>query len=306
MLGQRLISAAIIISVTLLLVWLDYVLGTEARLGRPGLVFGVVAILLTCAASLEIMDMWSTEKKPLNKSLAALAATIMTAVCCAPLLWNDYPADCVIGKFGWSISGFIIAMVMVFFYEMYFFTRASDAEPEKTGIVTDRVARYVLCFGYLLMLFGFLAAHRTIDGSNAIGMLSIIALIATVKMSDAFAYFAGKTFGKNKMAPHLSPKKTMEGAIGSVFGAWFASAIVIYVVAPFVFELESPLKPIWWVFVYGLLVTLAGMAGDLAESLFKRDANRKDSAKWLPGLGGILDVMDSLVFATPVSFFLWI
>jgi phosphatidate cytidylyltransferase len=48
------------------------------------------------------------------------------------------------------------------------------------------------------------------------------------------------------------------------------------------------------------------MAGDLAESLFKRDANRKDSSKWLPGLGGILDVMDSLVFATPVSFFLWI
>ena len=78
--------------------------------------------------------------------------------------------------------------------------------------VADRLAHYVLCFGYLLMLFGFLAAHRTINNSNAIGMLSMITLIAAVKMSDAFAYFSGKTFGKNKMAPNLSPKKSNRAA----------------------------------------------------------------------------------------------
>ena len=59
-------------------------------------------------------------------------------------------------------------------------------------------------------------------------------------------------------------------------------------------------------FLYGILVTLAGMFGDLAESLLKRDSGTKDSSTWLPGLGGILDVIDSLVFAAPVSFLLWI
>ena len=83
------------------------------------------------------------------------------------------------------------------------------------------------------------------------------------------------------------------------------AAIVLFFVVPYVFEIQIQ-KPGWWFLVYGLLVTAAGMAGDLAVSLLKRDANCKDSSKWLPGLGGILDVMDSLVFATPVSFFLWI
>ena len=65
-------------------------------------------------------------------------------------------------------------------------------------------------------------------------------------------------------------------------------------------------KPWWWFLVYGLMVTLAGMVGDLAESLLKRDAQIKDSSSWLPGLGGVLDVIDSLVFAAPVSFVIWL
>lgn len=305
MLGQRLFSAAIIISAMLILVWLDYQLGTDARLGRPGLLLAAFALILACTASVELIRMWSTEARPLNTTLAAIATTTMTGVCCIPLLWSDYPADCPIGKFGWAVSGIVIAIVMVFFHEMFWFDRNPSDVEKKPGIVTDRLARYVLCFGYLFMLFGFLAAHRTVYDSNAIGLLSIIMLMATVKMSDSFAYFFGKTFGKNKIAPTLSPKKTLEGAIGSVFGAWLASAIVLFLVAPFIFEVEIE-KPNWWFLVYGLLISLAGMAGDLAESLFKRDANCKDSSKWLPGLGGILDVMDSLVFATPVSYFLWI
>ena len=140
---------------------------------------------------------------------------------------------------------------------------------------------------------------------NSVGMISLILLIATVKMSDAWAYFTGKSFGKHKLIPRLSPGKTVEGAIGAIFGGWFAAAIVVFLVAPYVFGTTID-KPWWWFLVFGFLVTLAGMIGDLAESLLKRDAQCKDSSSWLPGLGGILDIIDSLVFAAPMSYFLWL
>ena len=77
----------------------------------------------------------------------------------------------------------------------------------------------------------------------------------------------------------------------------------MFLVAPFIVTVP---KPWWWFLVYGIAVTLAGMIGDLAESLLKRDAQIKDSSSWLPGLGGVLDVIDSLVFAAPVSFVIWL
>ncbi len=82
-------------------------------------------------------------------------------------------------------------------------------------------------------------------------------------------------------------------------------AIVVYLIAPLIFGITIA-KPWWWVLVYGIVVTCAGMVGDLAESLIKRDANTKDSSRWLPGLGGVLDILDSMIFAAPVSYFLWI
>lgn len=302
MLGHRLFSAAIIISAMLVLVWLDFQLGMDSNLGRPGLLLGALCIAMSGMASVELVQMWSQNCR-LSKRLAAIAAMTMTTVCCLPLLWRDYPPVCSLGKFGWAISGLIIAVVIVFFFEMYRFERRPQDEHREPGEVTARIAHYSFAFVYLLLLFGFVASHRTVE-NNSIGMISIITLIATVKMSDAFAYFTGKSLGKHRIAPVLSPKKTLEGAIGSVFGAWFAAAIVIFLVAPYIFDLKID-KPFWWFLLYGLLVTLAGMAGDLAESLLKRDSNCKDSGKWLPGLGGILDVMDSLIFAAPVSYLMW-
>ncbi len=321
MLGQRLIAAAIIVATMLVLVWLDFQLGLAIHLGRPGLVLAALAIVMAALASAELMDMWLPNTLGLNRALGMLASVAMVCVDCLPLLWREYPADCAMGKFGWSISGLVLGLVAVFFYEMYLFSSVPNRAEllpaggaEKTngarqGLITDRIAKYALCLCYLQMLFGFLAAHRCIvdssGDSNSIGLISIMTLITSVKMSDAFAYFTGKSFGKSKLAPQLSPKKTVEGALGSFVGAWLGAAIVLFVVAPYVFGIQIQ-KPWWWFLMYGSVVTVAGMAGDLAVSLLKRDAHCKDSSKWLPGLGGILDVMDSLVFATPVSYFLWI
>jgi phosphatidate cytidylyltransferase len=314
-LAQRLIAAAIIIATMLVLVWLDFQLGTDAYLGRPGLLLSAFSLVMAGLAAAEMIDMWRPHTPRLSRRVGVCATVVMVVVASLSLLWRDYPANCPFGRFGWSLAGLILGLVIVFFYEMYLFSQshvAAELSPppsgtsagEASGRITDRIAKYALALCYLQMMFGFLAAHRMIDNSNAVGLVSLITLMTSVKMSDAFAYFTGKSLGRSKLAPHLSPKKTVEGALGAFVGAWLGAAIVLFVVAPYAFEIQIQ-KPWWWFLVYGGLVTLAGMAGDLSVSLLKRDAHCKDSSKWLPGLGGILDVLDSLVFATPVSFLLW-
>jgi phosphatidate cytidylyltransferase len=218
------------------------------------------------------------------------------------VLWRDYPVDCALGKFGWSLSGIILAMVIVFFLEMQNFD-STVSSPK--GEVIDRLGRYALVFVYLGMLFGFLIPHRLIQNSNGLGVVAVVGLIATVKLSDSFAYFFGKRFGTIKLAPKLSPGKTVQGSLAAPVGGIVAMAVVVYLVAPLIFGITIA-KPWWWVLLYGIVVTCAGMVGDLAESLIKRDANTKDSSRWLPGLGGVLDILDSMIFAAPVSYFLWI
>ena len=169
----------------------------------------------------------------------------------------------------------------------------------------ERTAFYVLGLGYLLLLVGFLAAHRLLNRDNLLGIFSIVSLIVTVKVSDATAYFVGKAFGTKKLAPRLSPGKTVQGGLGAILGGVLAALVMVYVIAPYLYQIEIA-KPLWWVFVYGISLTVAGMFGDLAESFLKRTADCKDSSSWFPGLGGILDVIDSLIAAAPVSFVMWL
>jgi phosphatidate cytidylyltransferase len=300
-LRRRLISAFIIISVMLLLLGLDYWLGTEPMLGRPGLVLCLLAILTAASAAGEFVQMWqkSPGKPAMNVILVATIAMVM--VTCAPVCWRDYPPDCPIGQFGWSFSGIILALVITFIWEMRCFGNSESTSHE----VTDRIGRAALFLAYLGMLFGFLVPHRLLQDDNSLGLISIITLIATVKLSDSFAYFVGKSIGTIRLAPKLSPGKTLQGSAGALLGGCVAAAICVFLVSPLIFG-TTIAKPWWWFLVYGLLVTLAGMFGDLAESLLKRDADCKDSSSWIPGMGGVLDVIDSLIFAAPVSYFLWI
>ena len=121
-------------------------------------------------------------------------------------------------------------------------------------------------------------------------------------MSDAGAYFVGKRLGRRKMAPGLSPGKTVEGLVGGVVSA-IATAGLFFLLAE---RLGGIVVQSWVaVFGYGLTLSLVGVFGDLCESLFKRDMNTKDSSGWLPGLGGIMDTADSILFTAPVAFLWW-
>ena len=120
----------------------------------------------------------------------------------------------------------------------------------------------------------------------------IVILLIGTKCQDIFAYFSGSFFGKHPLAPSISPKKTWEGAIGGVLG----SGLMTWAFAS-LWDVALPLMPV----VYGLILGLGSLLGDLTESKIKRKANIKDSGNVLPGFGGVFDMVDSLIFAAPFS-----
>lgn len=119
-------------------------------------------------------------------------------------------------------------------------------------------------------------------------------LLAVIISSDVFAYFTGHAIGRHKLAPQVSPGKTVEGAIGGLVGAALASALI----ATYLFKDQS----LGLVVVIGVLVAIAGIVGDLLESLFKRYVGAKDSGTLFPGHGGALDRMDAFILAAPLLY----
>ncbi len=142
---------------------------------------------------------------------------------------------------------------------------------------------------YITTLLGFLLLLRA-DG----GFAAVLAIFLAVWANDSGAYFCGVAFGRRRLAPRLSPKKSVEGAVGGVLTAM----LVLYLFAPIL----GWLRP--FALVFGFILALAGQFGDLAESALKRWANAKDSGSFLPGHGGVLDRVDSLLFAVPAAFLL--
>lgn len=121
----------------------------------------------------------------------------------------------------------------------------------------------------------------------------ILGIFVLVWMNDSFAYIVGSLIGRRKLFPSVSPKKTIEGTLGGLFFALGTA----YILAKF----DPLLTPIQWVFL-ALIVVFFGDLGDLIESKLKRDAGVKDSGAILPGHGGLLDRLDSLIFAAPFAF----
>jgi len=142
---------------------------------------------------------------------------------------------------------------------------------------------------YLGFPIGALMVIRGVHGREALFLLML-----TVMVSDTAQYYAGRAFGKRLLAPVISPKKTIAGAVGGfVFGA------VIMVVAG---AWWLPRLPIAFRALLGLALVALGIAGDLFESMLKRSAGVKDSSTIIPGHGGVLDRIDALLFAAPVYY----
>ena len=132
----------------------------------------------------------------------------------------------------------------------------------------------------------------------------LLYLFVIIWASDSGAYFAGRICGRHKLAPSLSPKKTIEGAIGGIICA----ILLLYVVNLFLFAYEFITVPfrIYEVILFATVVAIIGIVGDLAESMLKRMVDVKDSGNILPGHGGILDRFDSIILSAPVVYYLFI
>ena len=142
---------------------------------------------------------------------------------------------------------------------------------------------------YIGLPIGALVAVRTFAGPRVLFLLML-----TVMVSDTAQYYTGRAFGTRPLAPAISPKKTVEGAIG---GFVFGTALFVAVGAWWV-----PGMPILFRAALGLAVVALGIAGDLFESMLKRSAGVKDSSALIPGHGGVLDRIDALLFAAPVYY----
>jgi phosphatidate cytidylyltransferase len=123
--------------------------------------------------------------------------------------------------------------------------------------------------------------------------------------TDIFAWFVGKRFGKHLLYPQVSPKKTVEGAVGGFLASVFWATVVVYVCDNYLFPSRPFHNKLWQAPLMGAVVSIASQLGDLCESLLKRDAGFKDSSQLIPGHGGFLDRGDSLIFAGPISYY-WI
>ncbi|HMP78644.1 MAG TPA: CDP-archaeol synthase [Pirellulaceae bacterium] len=291
MLIKRLASAAVIVSCVLLLVGLDHYLGRAGVLNRPGLILALVSVIVVTVAAGELAVIWRRANIAVDVGWVIFVTGLAGTAACLPLWAPDLTRHLAGGCFESWVFGLTISTAIFFALEMI----RLESVPNQS----NRLGRHLMIVVYLTMPLAFLVALRTSHSDNNYGMAAFLAVVVTVKLSDVGAYFVGKTWGRRPLAPRLSPKKTIEGAIGGMAGGVLGAAIMWIAVAPLCFALASP--PLWFALCYGVLVSAAGMFGDLAESFIKRDAHTKDSSNWLPGLGGVLDIIDSLIFALPIA-----
>ncbi|QGK74737.1 phosphatidate cytidylyltransferase [Flavobacterium sp. SLB02] len=162
----------------------------------------------------------------------------------------------------------------------------------------SRASKYIYSVGYIMLPFLFIT--KISFGIKDYNPKIIIGLFVLIWTNDTFAYLVGKSIGKHKLFERISPKKTIEGFLGGVVFAAFAGFLIskLYIQPNPDFSNKSIL--IWT--IIALIVSIFGTIGDLIESKFKRVAGVKDSGAIMPGHGGVLDRLDSVIFVAPIIF----
>lgn len=136
--------------------------------------------------------------------------------------------------------------------------------------------------------------------TKATGVFFILLAVFSAWMTDIFAYFTGRKFGKHKLCPEISPKKTVEGAIGGILGEVVLNTALFFVFDNFFFTVHTIE---WWqIIIISVILSVISMFGDLSASVIKRNHSVKDFGKILPGHGGIMDRADSLLFVLPTLY----
>ncbi len=274
MLRWRLSLGALLIGLLIALCWLDHCSAA------PGLWLLPVALVAVVLSTGEILRLARTAQlRPVAWPVYATNLLLVLAH------WAIRPAGLApASRLAWIAVILALGVLAAFVAEIHRY--------QSPGGVTANLGASGLAMLYVGLLLSI-----TVQLRMTWGVLALVSLLVVVKMGDTGAYTIGRLIGRHKMAPVLSPGKTWEGAAGAVFFACLGSWLCFHWTA-------GAGIPGGWL-LYGLLVGITGIFGDLAESLLKRDVGCKDSSHWMPGFGGVLDMVDSVLLAAPVAWICW-
>jgi phosphatidate cytidylyltransferase len=258
---KRLASALILLPVFLLIV-----------IKAPGWMFNTLVVIFSAAALWELLRLFEQAGRPVDRGFALVAGVAVTASFAASRILDPL-----------AVSAFALAMVVI----------AVLTAPVWRGTPhVERAAHNLLAVTYVGWLLGFaILLHHT----SPLGDELVLYVVGVTWVGETAAYLVGSTMGRHKLAPTISPRKTVEGALaqvvasvatGAALGAWLLPGCGL--------ELA---------FGAGALLGVIGQFGDLAESAIKRSANTKDTGGLIPGHGGVLDRIDSLLFNFPAFYY---
>jgi phosphatidate cytidylyltransferase len=292
-LRHRLILGPIFVLFLIAGLWLDEVLDQTPSpewlaswlpLGEtlpPGIVIFAATIVLALLAASELARILSV-----NGITTSAWATCVAAL--AGLLASTLTPSGAQGVTGSAVISSVAAGVLV--ASLVYYSRRKSVE----GIVAS-AGGTLLSFVYLGVLFGFFVFIRREHSAWV-----VLWVLLVTKSCDIGAFFTGRSIGRHKLIPWVSPGKTWEGLIGGVITS--AAVAAVGMVALQAWVDESSLPGPWLAAVAGATFGLIGQAGDLVASLFKRDAGIKDASSILPGFGGVMDVVDSPLLVAPAAY----
>ena len=287
MLRKRLIASVFFLVPMLTVFWLD----SNKNFGQHGTwavpVIAVFSILIVG----ELLQMTRERTAGAIPWICYAGVILCHLSTCLPILKPDSP----LGMWGAGALALCVVLIAAFVHELR--TYEPDRKP------TERIGLTLFIVFYAGWLLSFLSAMR-FTLPNGKGSVALFSVLFIIKLSDSGAYFTGKNLGKHRLAPVLSPGKTVEGLVGGIVTGILGAIIVFLFIMPQV--VDNYVCNWLAVLGYGLTIVITGVVGDLAESLIKREMQCKDSSGWLPGLGGIMDTADSVILSAPIAYVWWL
>ncbi len=276
--GKRVICGAIALLAALALFWVDRFVG--------GVVLGFLGVLLAAGGLAELFSLGRRAGlQPFTGIGVLVGGLLLPYAMIMPSAARGVPSPETL--FGLHLIPFILLFLMLLF--------AASRRPGPLRPQLGNVSFTAFGVLYMAVPLMFLARTRLLDPD---GWGYVLLIVAVAEVGDIGAYFTGKGLGRHKLAPRISPNKTVEGAIGGLAASMLAAALVAWI-----FRLEGLTQGgIFPIMAFGALVGIAGQAGDLTASFIKRCAEAKDSGGVLPAMGGVLDLIDCLLVAGPVGY----
>lgn len=236
-------------------------------------------LLLGVMAAVSLIGMFELYRVfDVHKSVAGVVGYLAALLYYASFLVDFLPDSMVL------YLGFLIVLLAVYVFS---YPKYKD----------DQVMAVFFGFFYVATMLSFIYQTRMLSAGEYIVWLIFLCSWG----SDTCAYCVGMLFGKHKMSPLLSPKKSVEGAVGGVVGAALLTALYCYI---FKAQMDIQVSEVWLLAGVSAVGALISMVGDLAASAIKRNYDIKDYGKLIPGHGGILDRFDSVIITAPIIFFL--